>query len=74
MKKAIAIVALAATFAIAFVSCGGKKGTCDECGEENVTVYTVKDEVSGTGLTANLCKDCKAEYDAAVKALKAVGL
>lgn len=58
MKKAIAIVALAATFAIAFVSCGGEKekiGTCGACETENVVINTVKE-----GL--DLCKDCKAVY------------
>lgn len=72
MKKAIAIVALAATFAIAFVSCG--KGTCEACGKENVSLSTIKDEITGSGETAKVCKDCKAEYDAAVKLAKELGL
>ena len=35
MKKAMLVLAMVAGISMAFVSCG-KKGTCAECGKENV--------------------------------------
>ena len=41
-----------------FTSCT-KRGTCDNCGNKNVKLFTVKDGEE----TLNLCSDCKKEFD-----------
>ncbi|MDD7013371.1 MAG: hypothetical protein SO116_07765 [Treponema sp.] len=69
MKKAMLVLAMVAGISMAFVSCG-KKGTCDVCQKENVTVTEVTTEVAGQKVTANLCKDCKKAADAAEKAVE----
>ena len=66
MKKAMLVLAMVAGISMAFVSCG-KKGTCAECGKENVSVTTVTADVGGETITGDLCKDCKKAFDEAMK-------
>lgn len=60
MKKFVAILAAALMTSALFISCA-KKGTCAECGTENVTLKTV--EVMGQ--KADVCENCAEGIEAA---------
>ena len=64
MKKFVLLALISLATVVGFVSCA-KKGTCDECGKENVTLQERKYQ----GKTGHLCEDCAKGFDEAMKAL-----
>ena len=64
MKKFVLLALISLATVVGFVSCA-KKGTCDACGKENVTVK----EKEAFGEKAYLCEDCAKIFDAGMKLL-----
>lgn len=54
MKKIIALALVCVSLAATLAACGGKTGTCELCGKENVSVKTLTYE----GESADFCNDC----------------
>lgn len=54
MKKIIAVILLVAMLAMALCACGGKTGTCDLCGTENVAIECITVQ----GEDGWFCDDC----------------
>ena len=64
MKKIVLLALISLATVAGFVSCA-KKGTCDSCRKENVTLQERKYQ----GETGHLCEDCAKQFDEEMKLL-----
>lgn len=69
MKKKVLALMLAVVATLSLTACGGKTGTCEGCGKEDVKIK----ELSYEGESAWLCDDCYDAAKAIIELAKAMG-